>query len=483
MLVRILPSLRRRIRTCVEAVRSDKAGEVVGHWYTGLRAELAARLAKSRQVRLRELSDEDLSQTAQVVRMLVADGQQIHMMLNTALNLLLAEFVFCCEDLLAWPEDRCFEMVAGLSDTSNAPGRALAGLAQRVSASLVLTRLATSVDCKTAERMAAADPDFREALERYEREFGCRTIRYELADPTLAEMPELLVSLLNAQIRRGYDPESSAGALAERRRELVAEARRLLAARSTEDRNRFERALRRAEQAYPLREEHGFYDTSMPMAHLRYAALEIGRRLTERNQIHRPDDVFLLEFDEALTAMRDRASRRELVARRLRERAWAAAHPGPKSYGSAPTRQPSFGALPPPARFIHEAVSWFSQRVFAATANDGRPVISASLRGISASAGTYTGLVRVVHDESQFSKVQPGDVLVCPITSPVWSVVFPCIGALVTDVGGFLSHAAIIAREYRIPAVVATQSATTVLRDGQTVTVDGTAGVVSIPPK
>jgi pyruvate,water dikinase len=53
----------------------------------------------------------------------------------------------------------------------------------------------------------------------------------------------------------------------------------------------------------------------------------------------------------------------------------------------------------------------------------------------------------------------------------------------VTDVGGFLSHAAIIAREYRIPAVVATQSATTVLRDGQTVTVDGTAGVVSIPPK
>lgn len=478
MLVRILPSLRRRLRTCGEAVRSDKAGEWVGRWHTGLRAELAERLAGCRQVRLRELSDDDLSQTAQLLRTLVADGQRIHMMLNTALNLLLAEFVFCCEELLAWPEERCLEMLAGLSDTSSAPGRALAGLAQRVSASPVLTRLAATIDRNTAERMAAADPDFREAWESYQQEFGCRAIRYELADPTLAEMPELLLSLLNAQIRRGYDPENSAAALAARRRELVADARRLLAARSEEDRNRFERALARAEQAYPLREEHGFYDTSMPLAHLRYAALEIGRRLAERNQLRRPDDVFLLEFDEALTALRDRAPKDELVARRLRERAWVSAHPGPKFYGRAPARQPSFAALPPPARFIHEAVLWFSQRVFAAAA-DEPPAISASLRGIAASAGTYTGVVRVIHDESQLGNVQPGDVLVCPITSPVWSVVFPCIGALVTDVGGFLSHAAIIAREYRIPAVVATRSATTVLRDGQTVIVDGTAGVVT----
>jgi pyruvate,water dikinase len=83
-------------------------------------------------------------------------------------------------------------------------------------------------------------------------------------------------------------------------------------------------------------------------------------------------------------------------------------------------------------------------------------------------------------DEVEFDRLEVGDVVVCPITSPVWSVVFPSVGALVTDAGGILSHPAIIAREYRVPAVVATGNATSVLRDGQRVTVDGSAGVVEV---
>jgi pyruvate,water dikinase len=74
--------------------------------------------------------------------------------------------------------------------------------------------------------------------------------------------------------------------------------------------------------------------------------------------------------------------------------------------------------------------------------------------------------------------VQPGDVLVCPATSPAWSPVFASIGALVTDTGGILSHAAIIAREFAIPTVVATGNATELFSDGQPITVDGDAGQV-----
>jgi pyruvate,water dikinase len=83
-------------------------------------------------------------------------------------------------------------------------------------------------------------------------------------------------------------------------------------------------------------------------------------------------------------------------------------------------------------------------------------------------------------DEEEIGKLQPGDVLVCPITSPVWSILFPSVGALVTDSGGILSHPAIIAREYRVPAVVALGNATSILQDGQIVAVDGLAGTVSI---
>jgi pyruvate,water dikinase len=82
--------------------------------------------------------------------------------------------------------------------------------------------------------------------------------------------------------------------------------------------------------------------------------------------------------------------------------------------------------------------------------------------------------------EHEFAKLRPGDVVVCPVTAPVWSVLYPSMGALVTDHGGILSHPAIIAREYGLPAVVGTQDATSKLRDGQLVTVDGIRGTVEM---
>jgi len=105
---------------------------------------------------------------------------------------------------------------------------------------------------------------------------------------------------------------------------------------------------------------------------------------------------------------------------------------------------------------------------------------SQSLRGLAASPGQYTGPARIIKSEAEFGKLQAGDVLVCPTTQPPWSVVFPTIGALVTDSGGILSHPAIVAREYRIPAVLATGNATSSLKDGQMVTVNGNEGIVTI---
>ncbi|MDQ3146668.1 MAG: PEP-utilizing enzyme, partial [Actinomycetota bacterium] len=102
------------------------------------------------------------------------------------------------------------------------------------------------------------------------------------------------------------------------------------------------------------------------------------------------------------------------------------------------------------------------------------------VHGLGAAPGTYEGTARVILDESGFDRIEPGDVLVCPITSPVWSMVFPSLGALVCDAGGPLSHPAIIAREFGIPAVVGAGTATAVLDDGAQVRVDGRAGTVSV---
>jgi pyruvate,water dikinase len=128
-----------------------------------------------------------------------------------------------------------------------------------------------------------------------------------------------------------------------------------------------------------------------------------------------------------------------------------------------------------------EALLWAVERAFAAERSAQRQSSgAATIKGIAASPGRYTGTVRVIAGDHEFDKLRAGDVLVCPVTEPVWSVLFSRIGGLVTDSGGILSHPAIIAREFGIPAVVATGNATALLHDGQRVTVDGNAGVVEV---
>jgi pyruvate,water dikinase len=87
-----------------------------------------------------------------------------------------------------------------------------------------------------------------------------------------------------------------------------------------------------------------------------------------------------------------------------------------------------------------------------------------------------------VRGEADFGTVLPGEVLVCPTTSSSWTILFAFAGGLITDGGGPLAHAAIVAREYALPAVVGTVHGTTRLAGGQLVTVDGTAGTVTVHP-
>jgi len=106
------------------------------------------------------------------------------------------------------------------------------------------------------------------------------------------------------------------------------------------------------------------------------------------------------------------------------------------------------------------------------------PSDMALVSGTPASAGRATGRVRVIRDSSQFETFQQGEILVSPLTAPAWTDLFSRAAAVVTDVGSALAHASIIAREYGIPAVVGCGDATSRLRDGQIVTVDGSTGNV-----
>jgi pyruvate,water dikinase len=105
----------------------------------------------------------------------------------------------------------------------------------------------------------------------------------------------------------------------------------------------------------------------------------------------------------------------------------------------------------------------------------------ALVSGVGASGGRATGLVRVIRGPAEFGAMRSGEVLVCPYTNPAWTPLFQRAAAVVVDSGGLGSHAAIVAREYGIPAVMGTGTGTGVLADGQPVTVDGDTGRVTAP--
>lgn len=107
---------------------------------------------------------------------------------------------------------------------------------------------------------------------------------------------------------------------------------------------------------------------------------------------------------------------------------------------------------------------------------------NAVLTGIGASPGITTGTARTIRTIDQFSAVRPGDILVCHTTDPAWTPLFGVAAAVITETGGVLSHAAIVAREYRIPAVVGIAGALTRIISGTTLLVDGTNGTVHQVP-
>jgi rifampicin phosphotransferase len=479
LLVRTVPQLRSRIAQARRAIRSDLHGRHIERWYEEWRPSLAADIRRFAAVELSELPDEGLDTHLDEVAALADECLRIHFLVHGALVMVLGEFLIACRELLGWGDQDTFALLAGLSEMSSEPARRLADLAAMAAELPAVRTLLERVNPDTPARLVEADVEFAAAFERYRVEYGCRALRYDPVDPTLGECPELLLGLIRDQVTRSYDPTVNAMALEQTRTTAITRARS--AAEQAGDLPRFERALDRAERAYPVREDSEFYTVSAPLGLIRYAGIELGRRLAARGQLAEPEDVFWLRWPEARQALGDGRSLLDLVGRRRGEHAWVLAHPGPPSYGTDPGPPPPFSVLPTEARFVAEAMQQIMiDRILAPEDSQREQADENRITGIAAAPGRYSGPVRVIMDETQFDRIRPGDVLVCPITSPVWSVLFPSVGALVTDTGGILSHAAIIAREYRLPAVVGAGNATALLRDGQTVAVDGGAGVVEI---
>jgi pyruvate,water dikinase len=473
ILMRLHPAIRRRTRAAQRAIDSDLPATIIRRWIDEWRPEHQEEIERALAVNLGSLSEEDLA--AQLDHRIEVFGHPAHVMVAIAYWILVYELAEACREVLGWDTARTLTLLEGLSTTSTEPARQLAELARLARSRPAVRELLASVDVTTPARLADVDAEFARAFSDYVDANGHRSLRYDVIEPTLAETPHVLLRLVADQLELGFSPDRAAQEALRRRSQAADEARGLLGSRPKADQKRFERALARAREAYPALEDRVWVTFSVQAALLRHVALEIGRRLVKGGQLAAVDDVFFLETEDARSALFDGADRGRTAQVAKGRRAWAMAHPGPYSYGDVPPGEPPFDLLPAPARLVNQGVLWGLAQLFGEPPGVRQEGVVA---GTPASAGRYTGTVRLVMGEHQFSKIRAGDVVVCPTTSPAWSVVFPSMGALVTDGGGILSHPAIIAREHGIPAVVGTGNATDVLKDGQRVTVDGSRGVV-----
>lgn len=317
---------------------------------------------------------------------------------------------------------------------------------------------------KPPEELAAAylagtlPPQAQSGVRGFLARYGHRAVaEIDLGMPRWSEEPDHILGMISNYLRV-EDPEQApdrqfaraAEHAEERIRSLVEQAR----VRSPWRARALALSLRRVRQLAGLRELPKFYIV-MVLGEMHRQLLRVGADMAAAGVMAAADDVFFLDFDEIRVGLRGAdlhniiADRRRLYANELRRR-----------------------RIP---RLL------LSDGTDVEAAMMAKSPAAGALAGTPASAGTATGRVRVILDPVG-AHLEPGEILVAPSTDPGWTPLFMTAGALVMEMGGVISHGAVVAREFGIPAVVGVPDATTRLRTGQLITVDGSAGTIAAQP-
>ena len=339
-----------------------------------------------------------------------------------------------------------------------------AGLGRLTELAAASTELAGAVAARPAPSLEAiaalpGGEPFVAELHRFLDEHGHLGQGFDdLALASWGEEPGMLLAEVGKRLERTVEPASDRAARLAREADVLADGVRLRLADQPDRLAEFERLLGLARQIGPITETHNYWIDRMVQARLRTFAMRVGARLARGGVIDRAHDVLYLRRAEVPALIRSPEDRRTVVAERKAEHEhWRGVTP-PSKIGKPTDEEPSgrFGGK----RFAKED--------------------DAIVRGTGASSGVVSGPARIVLGPDDFERVRPGDIIVAPSSNPSWVPLFTIAGGLVTNTGGVLCHAAVVAREFALPAVVGTGDATTRISDGQTVEVNGTTGFVRL---
>jgi phosphohistidine swiveling domain-containing protein len=291
---------------------------------------------------------------------------------------------------------------------------------------------------------------------------------FDISGRYALELPDALLRALRVAIE-GEAPEDA------RLEERIAEVRAKV---PEEQRAQFDELLGEARVTYKIRDERGVFSDIWASGIVRRAVLAAGRRLAAAGRIQ--DAEHLVDADlgemQALVLGTGGPSAGELAGR-FALRTSLSAKDVPQHLGDPPSHPPDPSGLPPGAARVMRAMGVVIGEMLGSSEAEHEEHL---VRGLAASTGVYEGPARRIAGPGDFGRIVKGDVLVTEATSEAFNILLPLLGAIVTDSGGLLSHAAIVAREYGIPGVVGTREATQLIPDGARVRVDGGAGEVAV---
>lgn len=305
----------------------------------------------------------------------------------------------------------------------------------------------------------AGGRDSRDAILDYLDRYGMRCVgEIDITRPRWSERPSMLVPLILGNIKN-FEPGAGARLFEQGRREASTKEHELLERlralpdgehRADETKQMIDRV-----RTFIGYREYPKYGMVSRYFVYKQAFLHEAEHLVQADVLREKEDIFYLAFQE----LHDVVRTNHIDGQLIRQRADAFR---------------SYQALTPPRVLTSDG------EVFAGTyRRDDVP--TGALVGVAVSAGTIEGRARVVLDMAE-ADLEPGDILVTPYTDPSWTPLFVAIAGLVTEVGGLMTHGAVIAREYGVPAVVGVKHATRLIRDGQRIRVHGTDGYIEILP-
>jgi pyruvate,water dikinase len=472
LLLLLHPGLRERRKTAARALASRLWLRDGREWLEEGRDAFVARLREATTEDLRRMSREDLRLHVIEVLDLLRESWRTHFRDALGHYLSIGDFARHASAWTGVAPQEVVIVLAGSSPFSLEPLDHLDRIVDALNKDRDVQQRFLDQAVPAADRLASLrsdSPGARAALDEYLVEHGHRGVSgFDLDDKSIAEMPDVLVASIAARLN---PPAITEPKPADWLRPRVPD----------EHRADYDALKAEAEVLYGVRESDAG-PAEWTWGLVRRALLVAGDLLAAEGALHQPDHIFdaLPEEVDALLRRDPGAPTAELLAGRRRRRLTAPADP-PLILGDVQD-PPSFEWLPDALGRINNAivVGMSLDGGLGADARKRNTGATVELTGIAASRGVYRGQARVVTTPADFGRLAQGDVLVATMTTPAYNVLLPLLGAVVTDTGGVLSHAAIVAREYGIPAVVATASATTSITDGSMVTVDGDRGVVTV---